>query len=377
MPKTVSIAPSWYWPSQTPRFCGIPPFGIDKLIVGRLARERPDHVVLKGADISLTGSELDERIFGLRTLVSTESSGEGPLRLSGAPSAGLVELFLAGAASGNWIEMGEGRGAASLEVSAEKRIDASAAAATESPRDAGPVTNPERPVLGWAGVEVVHSHSSLVAAAISLSLFYSSLDSAPWIVALSPSSWAWPAAVLGGLYRMVPVILEEPGGMPAIADGPAPVILGELHALGELTREAKRELKAARGRVAAVIAVIDGPFDPGERKRLEKLLDCPVLTLLGRHDAGPVIASHPDWYVAESAGIPITNADVMPVDPRSKEPIQTLWELVEYAQITVRSPMVAPYRRDGDRLVRNIANLADLELLGSSDPNGMIYILPS
>ncbi len=379
MPKTVSIAPSWYWPANTPRFCGIPPFGIEKLILGRLARERADEVVVASPEGVLSGSELYRRVVLTARALQARGTSEGMVSLSGEPSLDHLIMALATIVSPFWVAISKEGGRARLALPTGDAIEALPAdeAGSSAPDDSGSLSsNPERPALGWVDDTPIHSESSLVSAAISLSLFFSPLEEFPRIICLAPTDWGWPAAILSALYRSAPVWLGARGEWPRIPDGPPTVIVGDLASLGQAARESKKEVRSARGRVAAVIATIGGAFDVGDRKRLEKLLDCPVLTLFGSREAGPVIASHPSWYVSESAGIPVTNADVMPVDPRTKEPIQTLWELVEYAQVTVRSPMVAPFRRVDSRVVRSVGGLADLQVLGSSDPNGMIYLLP-
>ncbi len=378
MPKTVSIAPSWYWPAGTARFCGIPPFGVEKLVLGRLVRERPGETAVAGAGGPIASEELRARSLALaRHIDAADSGAGGAVEISGGPSADSVVALLGALVSSRWARVGEGNGGVFVRVGPDRVLGVGAVPPEDGPEGEGAAPNPERPALGWERDPALHSETSLMAAAISLSLFYRPLTSNPWVVALPLSHWGWASFVLAGLYSLVPTAVGTlSGGLPLSESGEAVVVVGELSALGAMAREAKREVKSARGRVAGVVATIDGAFDSGDRKRLEKLLDCPVLTVLGSYAAGPVIASHPSWYVAESAGIPLTNSDVIPVDPRSKQPLQTLWELVEYARVTVRSPMVAPYRREGEQVIRNFVDLCDMGLSASSDPNGMIYVLP-
>ncbi len=377
MPKTVSIAPSWYWPTGTPRFSGIPPFGVEKMILGRLMRERPAATAVAGDGVGLTSQELWDRSRALAAgIEEADPPAGGAVGLSGEPCGDSVVGLLGALLSSRWVRLVGDGGEVALTVGSMRL----------SPREVGPKggaedrptsPNPERPALGWDRDPAVHSETSLLAAAISLSLFYRPLTSSPWAVTLPLDHWGWAAFVLAGLYSLVPTTVTSlTRGLPVPQASEPAVVVGELSALGALARDAKREFKSARGRVAGVIATIERAFDSGDRKRLEKLLDCPVLTVLGSYASGPVIASHPSWYVAESAGIPLTNSDIIPVDPRSRQPLQTLWELVEYAQLTVRSPMVAPYRREGEQVLRRFVDLCDMGLAASSDPNGMIYVLP-
>jgi len=100
------------------------------------------------------------------------------------------------------------------------------------------------------------------------------------------------------------------------------------------------------------------------------------LTLYGLAETGPIFAAHPQWYMDESIGIPVTNAHVVPADPRNGAPIQTLWELVESAEVTVKGPaLMTGYenRNDLDYLTEGRFRTG---VIASSDANGMIYILP-
>jgi hypothetical protein len=107
--------------------------------------------------------------------------------------------------------------------------------------------------------------------------------------------------------------------------------------------------------------------------------------VFGLAETGPVFGSHASWYLDEAVGIPLTNVHVVPADPRTGRPIPTLWELVESAMVTVSSPSVgvdpAAAGGDGGEGSGGLARLADGRLMtgviASSDPNGMVYLLPS
>ena len=123
-------------------------------------------------------------------------------------------------------------------------------------------------------------------------------------------------------------------------------IAGDLERCGDLALRVAKQVfdREWIGRADHLLLSVPGPFDPDMRRRVGRSFDCPALTMYGSAETGPVFASHPSWYLDESVGIPITNAHVVPVDPRSGAPLQTLWELVECARVSVGSP-AAPRAR--------------------------------
>ena len=121
--------------------------------------------------------------------------------------------------------------------------------------------------------------------------------------------------------------------------------------------------------------MVDGPFEPDQRRRVSKSLECPALTFWGTPETGPVFASHQSWYMDESVGLPMTNAHVVPADPRTGEPIQALWELVELAEVTVFSPSLMTGYEEASPEARFAGNRFRTGMMASSDANGMIYLL--
>lgn len=59
--------------------------------------------------------------------------------------------------------------------------------------------------------------------------------------------------------------------------------------------EAKRAAKDARRQLSAALLATDGPFEPDQRRRVGKALECAALTFWGMPETGPVFASHPSW----------------------------------------------------------------------------------
>ena len=71
----------------------------------------------------------------------------------------------------------------------------------------------------------------------------------------------------------------------------------------------------------------------------------------------------------------MTNAHVVPSDPRSGQPIQALWELVEMAEVTVFSPSLMADREAAVSSGRFAGNRFRTGMMASSDANGMVYLL--
>jgi hypothetical protein len=229
------------------------------------------------------------------------------------------------------------------------------------------------------GSDVVwHSHRSLLGGALSMGAFWSVSPARRWLSTVPVSTWEGLYGLTVPLAAGAGVLLAPPGdeALDAIARESVGTSCWTLREAFDATRDAKRQVKAVRDVQDQLVLWTPRRFDPSERSRVGKLFGSPALSVFGLPEAGPIFASHPSWYVDESIGIPVTNAFVVPVEPRSGQPIPTLWELVESAMVTVWCPGlcegyegdVHPERwRDG-RFITGV--------IASSDANGMIYLLP-
>lgn len=140
----------------------------------------------------------------------------------------------------------------------------------------------------------------------------------------------------------VPVVIAGDADPEQFADAivrynPA-YALTELSSAMRATRDAKCMVKKSHDVLNAIFLTTAGAFDPGDRERVGKSFRCHALTAFGLPETGVILATHPQWYLDESIGIPITNAHVVPADSRNGSPLQTLWELVESAEVTVKGP---------------------------------------
>ena len=384
MPKTIAITPSWYWPAGIPRVMGVPPFSVYELCVARPARDRPGDLAVVAGDQRLTFAEVKEAVDRAAAAVTGRAAGvrggvvmsprvgmESVLLLLGALATGIPARLVP--SGGNTAAIAESAGAIVLEG---MNGGAGLAAPKHFTRD-----ELQQPAVTLDGVEgsVHHSHRSLLAMVISLCTY---LDAGrrPWLVTLPLSRWEGLVSLLAPLYLGVPaVLLPEEANEAALAETIAREEVGyafhELEPAAYATREAKKEVKQARGLLEGFLLSVHGIFDSDQRRRVARGFECPALTVFGLPETGPIFAAHPSWYLDESVGTPMTNAHVVPAEPRTGAPIATLWELVESAEVTLSSPsLMCGYERDAYR-DRFVDGRYRTRMIASSDPNGMIYLL--
>jgi len=396
VPKTIAITPSWYWPAAIPRVLGVPPFSLGEALVQRWARHRPDDVALADSSGRLTGRQFVEQVMTAAAALRVRSAANpGPARFcAGASVEGAVLLLAAleagiairlvapspqtnGGEGGWWLADSIGAAALGSATGVTRLADLGSAGDPAQPAPPMPL---DARILGvpTGGDLVWHSHRSMVGGAHSMRAFLGASAARPWLSTLPLSTWEGVYGITVPLAAGAGVVLA-PGGdeaLDAIARESVAVSSWMLDDAFNATRDAKRQVKAVRDVQEHLVLWTPRSFDPGDRSRVGKLFGCPALTVFGLPETGPIFASHPSWYIDESIGIAISNAFVVPVDPRSGQPIPTLWELVESAMVTVSCPGlcegyegdVHPERwRDG-RFVTG--------LIASSDANGMVYLLP-
>ncbi|MCC7078470.1 MAG: AMP-binding protein [Acidimicrobiia bacterium] len=401
MPKTIAITPSWYWPADVDRVAGIPPFGLDEMLVDRVERHRAGDAVLVSGDTRLTGSELAGTVRAVAAGLASRAEPGSLVRLESTGHVDDIVLFLAALRAGLRVHLtqaGTAAGALSpaLVLGGPGSTDASAVgvAALSGSGDAGahaaragvhdPVVALEtasnaadgegRPVVAW------HSHRSLLAWAVSLSTFLGADRQTSFVVDTPLGTWSGLTAAATALLSGCTLVVPDAGEpvLDAVRREGAGYLLIDLEKAAALTREAKRDVKDMRGSLHALLFPTSGMYDIDARKRAGKLFGTNALTVWGLAETGPVFASHPSWYVDESVGIPITNAHVVPLEPRSLRPLSTLWELVTSARVSVRTPgQMAAY--DDSTPVPGAFDEAGrfvTSTIASSDANGMIYVLP-
>ncbi len=372
MGKTIAINPSWYWPDEIPRLLGVPPFFCERLIAERWARRRPDVVAVVDEERSLTYAELWSRAQAIAKQLGERPETErlvlcGPLGVEG-----LLELV--GALTAR-------RRAVLLAPGGE---DPCGAAAGSKVAD---VHEPALELLSAEGILAGHSHYSLLSGALSLGAFLGLQEPRAWLSAMPLWSWEGLYGALVPLYAGATAILcgDPQGATDAIAhavdEHAAAYALAPFEMLRELTRGRPRRLAdSIKRNLDGLILSTERPFAAGDRRKARKALDVPILTTFGLTETGPILASHPSWYVDESVGIPVTNVEVQPANPQTGEPLDTNWELLDHASMVIRAPqLMAGYAGAAAEDERLSARMRDgwfeTWALASFDANGMMYLV--
>jgi hypothetical protein len=204
----------------------------------------------------------------------------------------------------------------------------------------GPRPNLRSPLLALPAPgsgEVLHSHRTLVATAISCSEFFM-LEPGAEVVVLDPlDGWLTLAIVLATLRRGG---VLRPGWGPGWTGHPERVdyVVARWETLEERHLGALPRLRDVHPGVG-VLAGLSGPFSVGTRRRLGRRLGAPVLTVFGRNDLGPLLASHPTWFLDDAVGIPLPNVDVRPLSPLDGGELTIGWDVVEDAEMGVKSAL--------------------------------------
>jgi acyl-coenzyme A synthetase/AMP-(fatty) acid ligase len=396
MPKTIAITPSWYWPHGVARVTGVPPFYVHEYLVDRWARHRPDDIALIDATGRLTGRELAEQVnlaaaaladrvpVGEHVALAAGPSIEGVVLLLAALGSGtpvrLIDRAMAAPDDGVTFALGDATGVRAWQGSGRTPLRLADLLSSTVP---GPTAirlgRTEAAIAIAAGDSVAwHSHRSLLAGTISLGTFFGARPGRPWLATRALTTWDAIYATTVPLAAGAPLVLAESGepALDAIGREGVGAAWFDLDNAFDATKDAKKQVKHLRGLLEFLLLSTPGPFSPDKRQRVGRLFECPALTVWGRPETGPVFASHASWYLDESIGIPMTNAHVVPVDPRSGNTISTLWELVESAMVTVWSPSMLVGFGDGSHPERFRDGRFVTGVIASSDANGMIYLLP-
>lgn len=234
-------------------------------------------------------------------------------------------------------------------------------------------------MAGEDGALVYHSHNSLLSGALSWSTFLALREDAV-LLALRPlHTWEGLYSVLPALFRGGACVLADAEGADGLVSllrqhRPAYALLPIADAFRlAADRDVAREIAAA---LHGVFVSVAGPFWAAARRKLGTLLGRPVLTVYGRAESGPVLASHPAWHLDEAVGIPVTNVDVWPLNPATGNPLPVPWEAIEHGEIGVKSPMAAVGYRTPDEMQERVREgWLRTRLVASMDPSGLFYLL--
>jgi acyl-CoA synthetase (AMP-forming)/AMP-acid ligase II len=390
MPKTIAITPSWYWPAGIARITGIPPFSVYELCVRRSDRDRPQETAIVAGNSRLSAADLRGEVDRLAAPLAARAGTDGRAILVGESTVDMILMLLGALAAGLHLRIvrpGTDLAAAAREFGASLILDGPGAVEPAEGTVAPPPTNGRGPKLNEPAVTidgangpVSHSHRSLLAGALGLVTFLDARPERPWLATLPLWRWEGLVSVIIPLYLGATLVLPPPGAdaegvVQTIAREGAGFAFTDIEEAAAWTRDAKKGVKDARRILEAILLSTQGMFDPDDRRRISRSFECPALTTWGMPETGAVFASHQSWYLDESIGIPVSNVHVVPADPRTGTPIQALWELVESAEVTVRSPSLMCGYEGAEHPERFVDGRFRTGMIASSDANGMIYLL--
>ncbi len=342
---------SAFWPEGVFRYANVPLQTVGEACVRRPAAAWGEKPALVGPEGVLTYEALLERME--RAAASLRAYLEPGRRVAIAlPS--LVEEVV-------WLLAVVEAGALACLGGVQAPVVLSPQEVLARPPQEAPPGRPDlrspRLALPAPGGEALYSHRALVAAALSWAAFFELAEDVTVAVWASPSGWLGLTALLAGLMRGCTLYLEGP--LPAEA---VDYLVLPWEALERVARD-------WRGRVrVGVLAGVDGPFSPWRRRLFSRALGAPVLTVLGRNDLGPVLASHPEWFLPEAVGIHLSNVDTRPLDTAYGRPLALGWDVIEVAEVGVKSPMVP----QGAETVEE--GWARTRLLAAIDPSGLFFL---
>jgi hypothetical protein len=373
---------SAYWPEMTARHAHVPLERAPQFTVHRSAKSDPDRAALVTPERSVTFAELSDLVRRAAAGIA-ERTGEGG-RVAVLHDDPIAQ---AACAFGAW-EADRLAFVATGPVPLEPLIDFApdlviarelahappgVPVETAHTVPAEPVTfgkaNLRAPVLVLpnrdATGEVAHNHKTLVATAVAFSSFFQFEPGAEVVLMEPPTSWLGLAVVLGAWHKATTVRVAWARGW---AGHPERVdyLAGSFAAARARYAGATPALRDVRAGVGAILG-IEGPFSPAHRRRLARRLGTPVLTVYGRNDLGPVLGSHPTWYLDDGVGIPLPNVDTRPLDPATGAELTIGWDAVEEAEIGVKSALAPAGGELSGTWLRS-------RLTGQVDPTGLYFV---
>ena len=373
---------SAYWPEDTPRYAHVPLKTVGDTTIYAIAAIAPERVALKSGAAELTYGELAEkaRILGKALRGRVERGARVALALSD-PAELLIAMF--GAFEADVLSL-PNAGAPPKEaldafapelVVGENPPEGTAPTVTfdalmsEPGKERSGRPDFRTPILAMAMPgghgEALHNHRTLVATGISVGAFYLLGEDITILLLEPPTNWWTIAMLLGAMNRGATIWAGWEAELPPLPVSLNYVVCGWDRA-GMLLED---EVEALTGRITAgLVVAIERPFSTSRRLRIARRLRADVMTLLGRSDLGPIVASHPAWYLNDAAGIPLPSVDLRPLNPTDGQPLNIGWEVVDSAELGVKSAL-APA---GGTLVEGWLRS---NLIAQIDPTGFYFLV--
>lgn len=402
-----------YWPEDVYRYLAIPSIYLDEALVTRPAKRFPDKVAVEFDSIKITYQQLAAEVDkSLKTVLSFTEGKNLRLTLALTNPLELFPIFFGALRAHCLVQLPDvsaplerllqqiasfGPDLVIMDDKTSRRIPGwgqkiKALSIVELFQlEPGPFKVQKRldmkgpciALVGREGKVFYQSHQSALAGAISWSAFIP-FEEKDVILNLQPlHTWE-------GLFSLFPALFKGATCLIGSLEDPeklATSIMSHRCNYTWFSQEQARRLlqkpqdvliSKLKKTLSGLFVSISESFRPRGRKLLKNLLGgVPVLTVFGFPEAGPVLASHPTWYLNEAIGIPVSNVDVWPLNPETGNPLLVPWEAIEYAEIGIKSPMAAvAFETPEKKEAQMREDWLRSYLVANMDPNGLFYPRP-
>ncbi len=372
-----------YWPEDTPRYGHIPLRAVTDITIHAIAETDGNRPALIGAREKLTYGQLSSRVRrfagamrnrcepGTRVAIALSDPADLVVAALGAFEAQALALLSSGTPAKESLAVFS----PGLVIGSPETIEAPVPVLAFDEMIAAP--EKERagrqdfraPILALARPdqrgEVLHNHRSLVATATSVGAFFMLAAGIDVLIFEPPTRWHTLSVMLGAWHRGS-TVLAGWGESAAVLPERVDYIVCSWEHASRLLQDNPAGGRYPRIEAGAIVAV-ERPFSVSSRRRLSRHLGTPVLTLLGRNDLGPVLGSHPTWFLEEAVGIPLPNVDTRPLNPADGAPLNIGWDAVEYAEIGVKSALAPAGGTAVQGWLRS-------EIVAAVDPTGLFFL---
>ena len=368
-----------YWPEDTARYAHVPLKRVGEITLHATAGGAPERTALVAAGGSTSYGELstDAKKLaaslrgrlqkGSRVALALDDPRQLVTALFACFETELLAFVSATAIPSDTLDLFK----PDLVIGhAEKDAVAYDALLAEEGNERGDRPDYKKPLVAFArpdrGGEVVHTHKTLAATAIDVGSFFM-IDTDTQVMLLEPpTDWLSLSLLLGAWYRGATVWVAW-GENAAEAPERVDYLVARWPLAIERFLDAPPRIPRLRIGAGALVGV-EAPFSVSRRRRLARRLGAPVLTVLGRSDLGPLLASHPTWFLDDAVGIPLPNVDTRPLNPASGAPLNIGWDAVESAELGVKSA----HAPAGGTLVAD--NWIRTGLAAEIDPTGLYFL---
>jgi hypothetical protein len=361
-----------YWPEDTARYAHVPLKRVGDLT---LDAAPPEATALVSAAGPVTYGSLSARAKKLAASLRGRLARGSRVALALPDPLDLVSALFAGFEAEMCVFAADGGIDAALlqKFGAELLVGEGgvAIATLLSEEGSGRAERPDlkKPMLAFPkpdrSGEVLHKHTPLAATAIAIGSFFM-LEPGSRVRLLDPPvDWLSLSLLLGAWQRGAEVWVGW-GAEPAPEADRIDYLVTSWETASRRFIEAPPRIPRPRIGAGAIVGV-EAAFGLSRRRRLARRIGAPVLTVLGRSDLGPAIASHPSWFLDDAVGIPLPNVDTRPMNPADGKPLNIGWDAVESAELGFKSALAPAGGTIVDEWLRS-------GIVAEIDPTGLYFL---